>query len=134
MISLEMNNTLTDCDKGYLDIRCTVDGYRTGKDFKISLLRSKVTVASALDDSVFRGTVLTNRPGVTVNSSISNVSLSYLSIRIKSSEVKPTIDEGWYQCVVDGYDGKNGLISKNTSLKMLNITGNIKMKSCVRVC
>ena len=128
MISLEMNNTLTDCDQGYIDVRCTVDGYRTGKDFKISLLRSKITVASALDDGVFRGAELTNRPGVTVNSSISNVSLSYLSIRIMSSEVKPTIDEGWYQCVVDYYDGKKGFISEKTSLKMLNITGNIQLK------
>lgn len=25
-ISLEMDNTLTDCDKGYIDIRCVVNG------------------------------------------------------------------------------------------------------------
>ena len=80
-----------------------------------------------MDDGVFRGTELTNRPGVTVKSSISNVSLSYLSIRIISSVVKPTIDEGWYQCVVDGYDGKYGFSSEKTSLEMLNITGNTKM-------
>ena len=134
MISLEMNNTLTDCDKGYLDVRCTVDGYQTGKIIKISLLRSKKTLASALDDGVFRGTELTNRPGVTVNSSIRNVSLSHLSIRIMSSVVKPTIDEGWYQCVVDYYVAINGFTSEKTSLKMLNITGNIKMKSCVKIC
>ena len=51
-----------------------------------------------------------------------------------SSEVKPTIDEGWYQCVVEGYDGKNGFSSEKTSLEMLNITGNIKMnKRCLHI-
>ena len=86
LISLEINNTLTDCDTGYLDVHCTVDGYmyQTRKEFQISLLRSNVTVASALDGGVVCCTELSNRSGVTVKSSISNVSLSYLSIRIKS--------------------------------------------------
>ena len=130
LISVEMNNTLTDCDKGYIDVRCTLDGYQTGKEFKISLIRSEKIIASASDGGVLYGIELTNRSGVTVKSSISNVSLSYLSIRIMSSVVKPTIDEGCYQCVVEGKDEKNGFIVNKTSLEMLNITGNIKMKSC----
>ena len=130
LISLEIKNTLTDCDRGYLDVRCTVDGYLTGKDFKISLVRSKEIVASALDDGVLYSTELTNRSGVTVKSSISNFSLSYLSIRIMRSVIKPAIDEGWYQCVVDGL-GKKGFFAEKTSLEMLNITGNIKLKPCV---
>ena len=130
LISLEIKNTLTDCDKGYLDVRCTVDGYQTGKKFKISLMRSREIVASALDDGVLYGTELANRSGVTVKSYGSNVSLSYLSIRIMRSVVKPAIDEGWYQCVVDGL-GKNGFFAEKTSLEMLNIAGDIIMKSCV---
>ena len=130
-ISLEMTNTLTDCDKGYIDVRCAFNSNQLGENIKISLIRSKEIVSCALYDGVICGSELTNRPGVIVNSSISNVSLSYLSIRIMSSVVKPAIDEGLYQCAVDGFDRNNGIISYNTSLKMLNITGNIKMKSCV---
>ena len=110
LISLEINNTLTDCDKGYIAVRCAVNRNQLEKNIKISLIRSKEIVAFGLDDGVVYSTELTNRSGVTVKSSISNVSLSYLSIRIMSSEVKPTIDEGWYQCVVDGYDGKKRIL------------------------
>ena len=129
LISLEINNSLTDCGKGYFAVRCAVNSNQLGKNIKISLIRSKEIVAFGLDDGVVYCTELTNRSGVTVKSCICNVSLSYLSIRIMSSVVKPTIDEGSYQCAVDYYDGKNGFISENTSLEMLNVTSNIKMNN-----
>ena len=128
-ISLEINNTLADCNKGYIDVSCAVDSNQTGEIFKISLLRSKEIVASVLNGGLLYGTELTNRSGVTVKSSISNVSLSYLSISIMSSVVKPTIDQGSYQCVLESVDRNNGLISENTSPEMLNITGNTKIAS-----
>ena len=77
-------------------------------------------------------TDLTNRSGVSVQSLVSNISLSYLSIKINGSEVNSTQDEGPYKCLVEGLDANGGLIEENTSPKMLNITGNLKITLCKR--
>ena len=63
---LEINNTLTDCDKGYIDVCCAFNSYQLEKNIKISLIRSKEIVAFGLDDGVVYGTELTNRSEVTV--------------------------------------------------------------------
>ena len=38
-ISLEMNNTLTNCDTGYVEIRCAVDDNLMAEILSISLIR-----------------------------------------------------------------------------------------------
>ena len=124
-ISLEMYNTLTNCNTGYVEIRCVVDGNLIANLFSIMLKRQEETVVS-YDDVLKEDTKVTgftNRSGVSVHLLISNFSLSYLSIKIKGSVVEPTKDEGPYKCLVEGLDANGGLITKYTSLKMLNITG-----------
>ena len=59
LISLEINNTLTDCDTGYLDVCCAFNSYQLEKNVKISLIRSKEIVTFCLDDGVVYGTELT---------------------------------------------------------------------------
>lgn len=132
LISLDINKTLlTDCDKGYIEIRCAVDCYQIKKINRYFLKKSDEVVVSVLDKDKFCNTDVTNRSGVTVNSLVSNVSLLYLSIRINSSNVEPSKDEGPYQCFLECLDVNNGWITQNTSLKILNITGNIKYTSCL---
>ena len=131
MISLDINNTLADCDKGHIEIRCAVDCNQIDNILKVFLKRSDEVVASVLDDGKFCNTDLTNQSGVTVNSLISNVSLSYLNIRKISSSVEPTKDEGPYQCFLEGWNADTGWIAENTSLKMLNIKGNMKYTLCL---
>ena len=131
-ISVEMNNTLTNCDTGYVEIRCAVDDKLIAEIFSISLIRHEEIVALVSSDGELKVTELTNRSGVSVQSLISNNSLSYLSIKIKGSVVEPTKDEGPYKCIVNGLDASQGFISKSTSLEMLNITGISKITLCQR--
>ena len=127
LISLEFNNTLTSCDTGYIEIRCAVNDNLMAEIFSISLIRYEEIVALVSGDGELKVKELTNRSGVSVQSLISNNSLSYLSIKIKGSVVEPTKDKGPYKCIVNGLDANGGLISANTSPKMLNITGNLKI-------
>ena len=127
LISLDIKNTLADCDKGYIEIRCAVNSSQIYEINKLFLKRSDKVVASISDTH----TDEINRSGVTVNSSISNVGLSYLSIRIISPNVEPTKDEGPYQCFLEVWNDDTGFITENSSLKMLNITGNVKYTSCL---
>ena len=130
LISLEINNILTSCDTGYIEIRCAVNDNLMAEIFSISLIRYEEIVALVSSDGELKVTELTNRSGVSVQSLISNNSLSYLNIKIKGSVVEPTKDEGPYKCIVNGLDAKVGYISKNSSLKMLNITGISKITFC----
>ena len=124
LISLEINNTLTSCDTGYVEIRCAVNDNLMAEIFSILLIRYEEIVAIVSVDGQLKVTELTKRSGVSVQSLISNNSLSYLIIKIKGSVVEPTKDEGPYKCIVNGLDAKGGFISKSTSLEMLeNITG-----------
>lgn len=132
LISLEINNRLTSCDTGYIEIRCDVDDNLMAEIFSISLIRYEKSVALVSSNGELKVTELTNRPGVSIQSLISNNSLSYLRIKIKGSVVEPTKDEGPYKCIVNGLDANWGLISENTSPKMLNITGNLKITFCQR--
>ena len=88
-ISLEMNNTLTNCDTGYVEIRCAVDDNLKAEIFSISLIRHGEIAALVSSGGKLKVSELTNRSGVSVQSLISNISLSYLSIKIKGSVVDP---------------------------------------------
>ena len=135
-ITLEMYNTVTICDTGYIEIRCNVHRDLLPVIYKIELIRHAEIVALVSFDGKSKedtkGTQFTNRSGVSVQSLVSNISLSYLSIKIKGSEVDSTKDEGPYKCLVEGEDANGGLIEENTSSKMLNITGNLKITLCQR--
>ena len=135
-ISLKMYNTVTNCDTGYIEIRCMVHRDLLPVIYKIKLIRHAEIVALVSFDGESKEdtkvTDLTNRSGVSVQSLVSNISLSYLSFKIKGSEVEPTKDEGPYKCLVEGLDAKGGFIEENTSPKMLNITGNLKITLCQR--
>ena len=125
LISLEMNKSSTDCDEGYSEIRCAVDGNLEVNISSILLIRSEEVVAAVSGDNVLKDTYFTNRHEVTVKSLINNASVSYLSIRLMSSVVKHKKDEGPYHCLLNGRNANNGLVYERTSPKMLNITGNI---------
>ena len=131
LISLEINKSFTDCDEGYSEIRCAVDGNLVVKISSILLIRSKEVVAALSGDNVLKDTNFTNRTGVTVKYLISNTTVSYLSIRIMSSVVNHTKDEGFYYCLLQGRTADNGFFRDTTSKKMLNITGNIEITLCV---
>ena len=126
-ISLEMTNRLTDCDKGYIDIRCDVVG-ESFKEMSMSLQRLdrgvKSVVVQVKGDVVITISEPANQTGVLVNFSISD-NISYLSIRIMSSMVKPLQDKGPYQCFLTGLDTSYAAITEKSSLKTLNYTGNI---------
>ena len=98
-ISLEISNTIKDCDKGYTEIRCVVDGQSIREVFRIVLTRLDERVAYVSEDVVLVDTELANRSGVAVSSLIRDVGTSYLSIRIMGSVVKPLKDKGAYQCL-----------------------------------
>ena len=66
----------------------------------------------------------TKRSGVDVDGLISYARFSYLTISIMSAIFNPLKDKGPYICSFVGF-GKNGrLIIENSTLEMLNITGN----------
>ena len=131
-ISLEMNNTLTNCDTGCVEIRCAVDDKLVAEIFSISLIRHEEIAAIVSGGGELKFTELTNRSGVSVQSLFSNNSLSYLNIKMKGSVVDPTKDEGPYKCIVNGLDANGGYFSKSTSLETLNITGISKITLCQR--
>ena len=123
-ISLEITNTIKDCDNGYIEIRCVFKGELKSDFAIISLRRLEADIESVSEDVVFEDSELANRSGVAVNSFIRDVGTSYLSIRIMSSVVKPLKDKGPYQCVLHDIDTSDQLIVKRSTLEMLNITGN----------
>ena len=127
-ISLEITNTIKDCDKGYIEIRCVVDGQSITEVFEILLTRPGDLIAYVSVDVVLKDTELVNRSGVVVSSLIRDVGTSYLSIRIMGSVVKPLKDKGPYQCLLRGFDSKNGLTTQISTLEMLNITGNVTLR------
>ena len=111
-ISLEISNTIEDCDKGYIEIRCAVNGQSITKVFKISLARLDERVAYVSENVVLEDSELVNRSGVVVSSLIREVGLSYLSVRIMGSVVKPLKDKGPYKCLLEGLDSDYGLITE----------------------
>ena len=129
-ISLEINNTLTDCDNGYIEIRCDVDGELLSEIYGISLKRYDGDVATLSEDDVIKGKVLANRSGVTVDSLLSDGGLSYLSIRIVSPWVNVLKDKGPYQCLLFASGRHNDDANEETKMEILNITGNTKITFC----
>lgn len=126
-ISLEITNKFKDCDEGYIEIRCVVKGELVADIFSISLKRLDKEVAYVSYDIALEDTELANRSGVLVSSLIRDDGLSYLSIRIMGSVVKPLKDKGPYQCLLIGIDKKFGSLIERSTLEMLNITGNTKI-------
>ena len=124
-ISLEISNNIKDCDKGYIEIRCVVDGQSITEVIRILLARLDERVAYVLEDVVLVDAELANRSGVVVSSFIRDVGLSYLSIRIMGSVVQLLKDKGPYYCLSDGLDSNNGFITEISTLEMLNITGKL---------
>ena len=124
-ISLEISNTIKDCDKGYIEIRCVVNG-QSITDVMILLARLNESVAYVSEDVVLVDTDLADRSGVVVSSLIRYVGSSYLSIRINGSVVKQLKDKGPYRCYFNGFDSDGGLISEFSTFEMLNRTGNLK--------
>lgn len=124
-----MNNTLTDCENGYIEIRCVFDSEFITEISSISLKRVDANVsedkdlATFSDGFVLMDPELANRHGVIDTSVINNVSLPYLSIKIMGSKVNPLKDKGPYQCILRGFDTKGGFIIEKSILRMLN-TGN----------
>ena len=124
-ISLEITNTIKDCDNGYIEIRCIVKGDLVAEIISISLKTHDKDFVSVSDHDVWEDTdlELINRSGVSVMSLIRDVGLSYLSIRIISSVVYSQMDKGPYQCVLVGFDRNGGLFIERSTLEKLNITG-----------
>ena len=81
-ISLEITKTIKDCDKGYIEIRCVVNGQSITKVIQILLTRPDDHIAYVSEDVVLVDTELAYRSGVVVSSLIRDVGTSYLSIRI----------------------------------------------------
>ena len=133
LISLEITNSLKNCDNGYIDIRCVVKSELVAEIISISLKRQDKDFVSVSDHGVWEDTELINRSGVAVSSFIRDLSLSYLSIRIMSSVVKPLKDKGPYQCVLFRIDTNGGLIKEHSTLENLNISGNLDHMLCVLI-
>ena len=129
LISLEFNYTRTDCEKGKVEIHCIVDSKLLPKIDSITLKHFNEDAAKKWEDLavVSKGVVhvfeKTNRSGVDVDGLISNASLSYLTVGIMRAVFNPLKDKGPYICSFVGFD-KNGGLIENSTLEMLNITGN----------
>ena len=130
LISLELNYTRTDCEKGKIEIHCIVDSKLLSKIDSITLKRfnedaamkwEDLAVVSNGDVDVFENT---NKSGVDVRGLISNASLSYLTISIMRAVFDPLKDKGPYMCFCVGFGKNGGLIIENSTPEMLNITGN----------
>ena len=132
-VSFEITNTLKDCDKGFIEIRCVVNGELVAKIIRISLLTLHENVAYVSNDIALVDTELATRSEVLVSSLIRDVGLSYLSIRIMGSVVKPLKDKGPYECILSGIHRQVGLFIERVTLEMLNITGNTKILCFVLV-
>ena len=126
-ISLEITNALHDCDNGYIEIRCVVNGGLLAEIREISLRALERNVAYFRSDGELGYKGGANRSGVLVSSLIRDAGLSFLSIRIMGSMVKPQKDKGPYQCVLNSLDANYGFITEKSRLEMLNITGNTKV-------
>ena len=124
-ISLEITNTLKDCDNGYMVIRCVFKGDLVAEIIRFSLTKHDEEFVFVGRGGVWENTELSNRSGVAVKSLIRDVGFSYLSIRIRSSVVNPKKDKGPYQCVSEGLDRFGGYFKKGTTLEMLNIAGTL---------
>ena len=130
LISLELNYTRTDCEKGKIEIHCIVDSKLLSKIDSITLKRFDENAAMELVDLavVSKGDVHvfenTNRSGVDVGGLISNASLSYLTVSIMRAVLNPLKDNGPYMCSCVGFGKNSGLIIENSTPEMLNITGN----------
>ena len=138
-ISLKMNNTLTDCDKGYIELRCVVNGEFVTDISSISLNRKDANdskedklLAQVSKDSLFLDSEFFKRPGVNLTP-IKNVNLSYLSVKIMGSVVNSLKDKWPYQCNVRGFDTNGGFFTKKSMPRMLNITGNSNIVICLNV-
>ena len=142
-ISLETTNPITNCDNGYIEIRCVINGELVAEIIEIELKRRDVYIVSVSRDVAFEGNVLdyvstledteiANRSGVVVSSLIRDVGVSYLSIRIMGSMLKPQKDKGPYQCELLGFDSNYGFIREDSRMEMLNITGNTKQFILIR--
>ena len=105
-ISLEITNTLDDCDNGYIEIRCVANGglLHVAELRVISLRTLERDVAYFRSDGVSGRKELAKRSGVLVSSLIRDAGLSFLSIRVKGSMVIPQKDKGPYQCVFNSFD------------------------------
>ena len=89
---MEISSIVTDCEKGYIEICCDVDGESILDIFSFQMKRFDgddafvVMEIARLNEQqehvVLVDTELASRTGVVVNSSISTAGLSYLSIRI----------------------------------------------------
>mgnify|MGYP003685379453 CR=1 FL=1 len=126
-ISLEINNTLTDCNNGDIDISCAVNIELMSTIVCISLKRNDEVVASVSDSGVWKSKELANRSGVDVKAIGSKVVLPYLRISIMGSVVNSLKDTGKYQCFSIGRFGNQGTFEVNSTLEMLNITGNTEI-------
>lgn len=126
-ISLEINNTLTDCNYGDIDISCAVNIELMSTILSISLKRNDEEVAFVSDSGVWKSKELANRSGVAVKGMVSKVGLPYLRIRIMGSVGNSLMDTGKYQCFSIGFDRNNGIIDIDSTLEMLNITGNTEI-------
>ena len=142
-ISLETTNAIANCDNGYIEIRCVVNSELVAEIIEIWLKRRDVNILSVSKDVAFEGNVLdyvstledteiANRSGVVVSSLIRDVGVSYLSIRIMGSMLKPQKDKGPYQCELLGFDTNYGFIREDSRMDMLNITGNTKQFILIR--
>lgn len=120
-------NTVKDCDNGYIKIWCVVNSEMVAEIISISLKRFDKNVAFVWFDGDLEDTEFSNRTGVDVSSLIRDVGVSYLSIRIMSSAIKPLKDKGPYRCFLQGFDTNGGFIRVHSTLEMLNITGNTKI-------
>ncbi|XP_078321944.1 uncharacterized protein LOC144621871 [Crassostrea virginica] len=127
LISLEITNTL-DCDIGYIEIRCVVKGELVEEIIRISLKKLDENFVTVNSDRVWEGKELANRSGIGVSSFIRYAGTSYLSIKIRSSVVKPQKDKGPFQCVLAGVDRTGGIFTERSTLEMLNIIGNVTLR------
>lgn len=126
-ISLEITSTLIDCNNRDIEINCTVNVELESTIFIISLKKYDEEVAFISSEGVWKSKELANRSGVAVYAMISNVSLPYLRIRIMGSVVNSLMDTGPYQCFSNGLDRNNGYFEVNSTVEMLNITGNTEI-------
>ena len=140
-ISLEMDNTLTDCDKGYIDVRCVVNGESDTEITSILLNRIDANdskkgkvLAEVSKDVLIKDLELSNRAGEIETSYFKNVSFSYLSIKIMGSVVNSLKDKWPYQCNVRGFDTNAGFFTKKSMPRMLNITGNSNIMLYFYMC
>lgn len=108
-----------------MDIRCIVDGTDLSSISRIQLNRSNKTVVEITKRGVvWRDAALENKTWVTVNASTSDVTSSYLHLKISKTVIRYPEDMGWYQCFLLALDSDGGL-EKGYS-QTVNLTGTKK--------